>query len=125
MLSLRSRRSLPAPSLSEGNLRRSNSSEQLTSKRGRKRRNSESNSEGILDLDSEKKPRLNLAPAIDEGLNSSEESAKSNDSPVSIIIIKLQISRLLALSITLATFIFAILIFAFFLSETVFKSAGI
>ncbi|XP_014220188.1 telomere-associated protein RIF1 [Trichogramma pretiosum] len=71
----RSRRSMQPTT---GNLRRSNSSENLLNKRGRKRRNSDSNSEGTLYIEREKRPRLpNPNDVIAETLEYSQDSLRS------------------------------------------------
>ncbi|XP_058802826.1 uncharacterized protein LOC131670866 [Phymastichus coffea] len=68
------RRSLQQPLEKTGTLRKYNSNEQLMgSKRGRKRRNSETSSEGTLDVEREKRPRKD---STNEVLHTSEESNK-------------------------------------------------
>lgn len=47
-------------------LRKSNSTDQLNNRRGTKRRNSETNSEGVLDIEREKRPKRETPESISE-----------------------------------------------------------
>ncbi|KAJ8683442.1 hypothetical protein QAD02_019234 [Eretmocerus hayati] len=66
---------LPPPMVQQDTLRRSSSSEQLN-KRGKKRRNSESNSESMLDIEREKRQKLDV---VKESVVASTASSKTDD----------------------------------------------